>query len=157
FRLNVFAIHLPPLRERREDIHLLSDFFLRRYASEYNKQLIGITDDALRLLETYQWPGNIREMQNALERAVLLSDATLLQPEDFALLRQGRRGVNPEAPTVMMELPQGSTALAEAERNCIQRALDASDWNQVQAARQLNIHRNTLRKKIADYGLKPGK
>ena len=157
FRLNVFAIHLPPLRERREDIQLLSDFFLKRYAREYNKQLIGITDDALRLLEMHPWPGNIREMQNVIERAVLLSDATLLQPEDFPLLRRDNQKVNPHAPTVMLPLPIESTALADAERSCIQRALDACEWNQVQAARQLDIHRNTLRKKILEYGLNPEK
>lgn len=146
FRLNVFQIHLPPLRERQEDIRRLADFFLRQYARDYNKQILGISDEALRRLEAYPWPGNIRELQNAIERAILLSDKPVLDPELFPLAFT-QRPVTDATPTDPM-------SLVDAEKECIVRALESCDWNQVRAARLLQIHRNTLRKKIADLGLK---
>jgi len=149
FRLNVFEIHLPALRERREDVQLLCDHFLRHYAREYNKQILGLSDSALRVLEAYAWPGNIRELQNAIERAILLSDQPVLDAELFAL-QPSVRAADPGSTTVSQPV-----TLDEAERRCILRALEACNWNKVRAARMLNIHRNTLHKKIADLDLHP--
>jgi DNA-binding NtrC family response regulator len=151
YRLNVFEIKMPSLTERREDIRLLADHFLRQYARTYNKPVIGISDAALRQLETHNWPGNIRELQNAVERAVLLCDGGVLEPRDFNLIPPAA-GASPLEPS-----PPGpeTLPLVEVERRCILAALEACSWNQVQAARSLQIHRNTLHKKIVDHGLSP--
>jgi DNA-binding NtrC family response regulator len=156
FRLNVFEIHLPALRERPDDVHLLCDHFLRRYGQRYNKQVLGLSDGALRLLEMYPWPGNIRELQNAIERAILLSDRPILEADLFALQPVAAQGAAESAVAdVGSTTVSAPLTLEEAERRCIVRALEACDWNQVRAARLLNIHRNTLRKKIADLDLHP--
>lgn len=168
-RLSVFPLIIPALRERRPDIRPLAEFFLARFAREFGKSIVGISDDALILLERYPWPGNIREMQNVLERAVLLAEGKVILPRD--LLLPGTLTSLPKslgtAPT-----PPGSVTSAAArestgseepadlrleslERRAIRRALEQTRWNQVQAAELLGIHRNTLRKKIADYEIEP--
>jgi transcriptional regulator with GAF, ATPase, and Fis domain len=157
YRLNVFEVHIPPLRERRRDLQPLAESFLALYARRYNKPLLTLPEKTLRFLETYRWPGNVRELQNAIERAVLLSDVNILDVEHFSLGGSGARNT----PTASTTLGDGEAAptrrpltLVEAERECVLRALEASDWNQVKAAALLEIHRNTLRKKIIDLGLK---
>lgn len=152
YRLNVFAIELPPLRERREDIQPLAERFLRQSSHRVANAIVGLSQDAVRILENYDWPGNIRELQNAVERAAILCDDGVLRPEHFHF---GACPSDESNVAAREEQPTEVTALAEAERLCILGALRASGWNQVQAARQLRIHRNTLRKKIADYGLRP--
>jgi DNA-binding NtrC family response regulator len=154
FRLNVFEIDLPPLRERREDILLLAEHFLRHYARQYNQPALAMADDTVALLETYRWPGNVRELQNAVERAILLCDGDTIEPRHFNVAFNssasphdatgGGLRAGPARPTVTM---------AEAERRAIRDALASCEWNQVQAAQILQIHRNTLHKKMLEYGL----
>ncbi|GBC80960.1 Transcriptional regulatory protein ZraR [bacterium HR10] len=143
YRLNVFSITIPPLRERREDIPLLAEHFLKKFAQSMNKPILGISPEALALLERYDWPGNVRELQNAIERAVLVCRGREIRPEDLPLQVNEARGQ-----------PVGKT-LAEVERQHIQRILQETRWNISQAARLLGIDRVTLYNKIRKYQLKP--
>ncbi len=154
YRLNVFEIHLPPLRERTKDIPLMARYFLKIYGRRYNKQVVDISEEALLVLSEAQWPGNIRELLNAIERAILLCDGGTLEFEHFST-GPASRGTREERTDPMQIKAQTLTTLADAEKDCILRALEISEWNQAKASRLLQIHRNTLRKKIVDLNLSP--
>ncbi len=148
FRLNVIPIQLPPLRERKPDIPLLSRHFLGRFSQQLNKHIKGISPSAMAVLESYPWPGNIRELENLIERLVVLgSDNRWIEekdlPFDLFLL---------EEPSDISEGQSGDSTLLQArqafERQYILRALEKSRWNQSNAARALGIHRNTLLQKM---------
>jgi len=143
YRINVFSITIPPLRERREDIPLLAEHFLKKFARSMNKPVHGISAAAMALLEQYDWPGNVRELQNAIERAVLVCRGREIQPEDLPLHVNEARGS-----------AVGRT-LADVERQHIARILQETKWNISQAARLLGIDRVTLYNKIRKYQLKP--
>ncbi len=151
YRIAVFPIVLPPLRERREDIPLLANHFLKKYAESNAKSISGISTGALRLLLQYEWPGNIRELQNAIERAVLLETTNVLQagnlPAQLSPVR-GARGADAAHSALTEVLP-----LAEVERQAIVRALEASANNVMQAAQSLGINRSTLYRKLKKYDL----
>ena len=167
FRLSVVKIHIPPLRERRSDISLLVNHFIKKYSHEIQKPILGISDDAMILLEKYSWPGNIRELENCIERAIILCDGKILKPQHFLLespLAAPSAGPVPSsstqdvATTPMEEpikKPEPILPLKEHERRYVESALEKCNWNQQEAARLLQIHRNTLRKKIRDSRLKP--
>jgi transcriptional regulator with GAF, ATPase, and Fis domain len=160
FRLNVVELHLAALRERRDDIPLLIDAFLKRFAGETKKPVRGVSEDALNYLIRYQWPGNIRELANCLERAVLLSDRPMLDVADFAPYLGGAtaafrmRVVGADDETGPLRRGVVGNTLAEVEHAHILAALERNDWNQHRTAEELGIHRNTLRNKIQEYGLK---
>ena len=141
YRLNVFSIAIPPLRERREDITPLAESFLARFARSMNKPVARISADAMALLTSYDWPGNVRELQNALERAVLVSRGREVAPGDLPFHVNGSKGT-----------PLGKS-LSDMERLHVKRILDESAWNITQAARLLEIDRVTLYNKIKKYGL----
>lgn len=142
YRINVFSLTIPPLRERREDIPLLADHFLKKFALGMNRSIAGISSAARQMLIDYDWPGNVRELQNAIERAVLVCKTPKIEPADLPL------HVN-DADTA----PTGKS-LAEIERQHIQRTLRESGWNVYRAARLLEIDRVTLYNKIKKYGFK---
>jgi len=142
YRLNVFTIDLPPLRERRSDIPLLAHHFLRRYALQMNKPIHELTPEALDLLVRADWPGNARELANALERAMVVGHPPAIRPEDLPI-----RLVRGPAP------PAG-VSLADVEREHIARVLEDTEWNITHAAQQLGIDRATLYNKIRKYGLR---
>ncbi len=141
YRLNVFSIAIPPLRERREDIAPLARNFLERFARSMNKPVTGISPGAMALLTAYDWPGNVRELQNALERAVLVSRGREVAPGDL-----------PFHVNVTKDAPAGKS-LSDMERAHVKRVLHESAWNITQAARLLEIDRVTLYNKIKKYGL----
>lgn len=141
-RLNVVTIYLPPLIQRREDIPILANYFLKRYNRVDGKRVKTISREALDLLMDYEWPGNVRELENVIERAVVLTDNDIILPEDI-LLRPCKRGSDSEA----VSSPR-SISLVEGEKTLIQKALKTTYWNQTKAAKLLGIHRNTLRRKI---------
>jgi len=159
FRLNVVELHLPALRERPDDIPLLIDLFLKEFCREFKKPISGITDEAKRYLAQYGWPGNIRELANCLERAVLLSDRDSLDVADFAsFLQQGAtpdrmQAAGADGAKATDSPPFCGKTLAEVERTVILAALERNDWSQGRTAQELGIHRNTLRNKIQEYGL----
>ena len=146
YRLNVVPIHLPPLRERREDITLLVDHFIHEYSGVYGVEPKRVTPEALQRLIDYAWPGNIRELQNAIERAFALSSQPEITPTDLpaAILREA----SPAAAEVVEPLP-----LEEVERRNILAALHRSGGNKNEAARILGIDRQRLYRKIEKYGL----
>ncbi len=142
YRLDVFRIDLPPLRERAEDIPLLADHFIRKYSRAMNKRFTGISPASLDLLMKYSWPGNVRELENAIERAMVIGHEPEIQPADFPLQLSTPRA------------PETGMALEDIERAHIQRVLEASAWNQTRAARILGIDRVTLYNKIKKYGFR---
>jgi DNA-binding NtrC family response regulator len=142
YRLNVFQICVPPLRDRRDDIPLLADHFIRKYARAMNKQITGISHAALDQLTRHDWPGNVRELENAIERAIVIGHEPDLQESDFPL----QTGSAPD--------PVGGQALQDVERGHILKVLEGCNWNQSMAARVLKIDRVTLYNKIKKYGFK---
>jgi DNA-binding NtrC family response regulator len=143
FRLNTIEIHLPPLRERREDILLLAHHFLRGYAQRYRKTISGFDPAATQLLREHPWPGNVRELDHAVERGVLLSTGPLVHAADL--------GLRAPAPAGSPRLEEMS--LDEVERHLIQRTLARHDSNVSQAAKALGLSRSALYRRLQKYGL----
>lgn len=156
YRVNVINIQLPPLRERPTDIPLLAEHFLKKYREEIGKPVRGFSAQAMDLLQTYHWPGNIRELENAIERAVVLARSEWIEPEDLPPTVRGMAAAI--APVSRSSSPpQGSlkAALQDPERRLILAALEANNWNKQRAARALGINRATLYKKMKRLGLLP--
>ena len=170
YRINVVNIKLPPLRERVGDIPLLVEHFLEKYRKEVGKQVTGLSPEAMDTLRRHTWPGNVRELENAIERAVVLCSRPIVEPGDLPETVQDPQsspftGVRPlnggggEVSQVIPALRNGWTptpldeALREPERQILFAALEANQWNRQETARQLNINRTTLYKKIKLYGL----
>ena len=149
YRINVVTIELPPLCERVGDVRLLAKHFLRMYCAQHNKEKLGITDEALEYLERYPWPGNIRELENVIERAALLSKDKFIGPDDLpdSIKQDQSQQQKTYKPLSLKE------ALAEPERNLIRQALEANHWNRQETAKALQINRTTLFKKMKHYGL----
>ena len=148
YRLNVIGIVLPPLRERSEDIPGLVNYYVESYNAEFRKRITGVSPEAMTLLTQYGWPGNIRELRNAVERAMLLAAGTELVPEDFPAAAPTLARLNEDIP-----LPSGGVNLEHLERSLVIQALQRSDWNQTQAARLLGLNRDQIRYRIEKFGL----
>ena len=144
-RLAVFPIVLPPLRERREDIPLLANHFLKKHAKRLGKSISGFSNAALRAVFQYDWPGNVREMENAIERAILLETTRMLQVNNLSPVV-----VSQPAPRAA---PAAPASLAEMERQAIAHAYDRAAHNVAEAARALGVNRATLYRKLKRYGL----
>ena len=143
YRINTIEIRIPPLRERGEDVLLLADYFLQRYNHKYKKNINGLNRDAKQKLMRYAWPGNVRELQHAIERAVILSDASMLKPGDFMLQPQ------PEKKSELVEILN----LEELEKRAIKLALKRCEGNVSQAAEKLGITRYALYRKMEKLNL----
>jgi len=150
YRLDVVNIHLPPLRERREDIEPLAQHFIKRYAAETGKQVDGLSPRALSCLLAYDWPGNVRELQNAIERAVVLSRTVTLTPHDFPQSIQGEADICVSVPQQDGNLTE---ILEDFERQLIVQTLRRHAGSQTRTAEVLGIKRTTLRYKMQKYGL----
>ena len=142
FRINVVSISIPPLRERREDIPLLAQHVLTRYAHEMNRPFTGVDPAAMDLLVRYDWPGNVRELANAVERALVVGKAPVVHAADLPVRVSERTA------------PPAGDSLAEIERVQIKHILDREGWNVTRAAEVLKIDRVTLYNKIKKYGLR---
>jgi DNA-binding NtrC family response regulator len=172
YRLNVVPIHLPPLRERREDIPALARFFLHRYSEENRRDAPPIPDSVLRPLLAHDWPGNVRELENAIERLVVLSNGRTLSPEMLALPGRGERRLRPGRArggdlSVLIQnlvrvgiqtIPEEEGKLYDhlvkgVERELIEQVLHLHKGVQVAAAKRLGINRNTLHKKLDEYNM----
>jgi len=163
YRLNVIPIHIPPLRERAEDVPLLADHFLRRFNERLDRAITGMTDAALVTLGGWSWPGNIRELENLMERAVLLAEGDIIDAGDL-------HGIGdmdaPDAPLAGLDADPDETLedldlkqyvrvhTAKLERARILKALESVDFNVTRAARKLGISRKSLQTKMKDYGLR---
>jgi DNA-binding NtrC family response regulator len=146
YRLNVFRLELPPLRDRREDIPLLVHFFINKYAAQMNKRITGVSPSAMNLIQQYHWPGNVRELENAVERAIVVARDGELQPENFAI-RTGGQTILP-----VQAGASANSTLEDAEKDHILRVLASCEYNQTRAADVLKIDRVTLHKKLKKYG-----
>ena len=170
YRLAIISIFLPPLRDRKEDISPLVDFFMERYNRKFKKSIHGISDDTRRLLLKHDWPGNVRELKNAIERAMILEESSTLSPTylPFAVGQQPtgltafEMSSPQSAPMITLpngrslprlSIPEGGTSLEEVERSLVELALDQSNGNQTHAARLLDISRDALRYKLKKFGL----
>ncbi len=155
YRINVVNVELPPLRDRHEDVPYLFDHFMTLFCDMHGKRLEGVDAGALDAILAHSWPGNIRELENATERAVVLARGPLIRIEDLppALQRRAPRGEESRfevAPTTILPLRQ---ALEEPERRIIERALELNDWNRQRTADMLEVNRTTLFHKMKKYGL----
>jgi DNA-binding NtrC family response regulator len=155
YRVNVIAIHLPPLRDRRGDAVLLAYHFLRRYSATRDRKLEGISPETLEILEGYHWPGNVRELQNVIERACALAEGPLLEPRDLPeSLRGPRRAGGPVGPAPSVDRPL-KTAKADwiktFEQQYLVEVLRQHDGNISQAARAAGIDRKTIHRLMTKY------
>jgi transcriptional regulator with PAS, ATPase and Fis domain len=150
YRLNVVAIDIPPLRDHKEDVPALANYFLERYAKESGKTITAITPEAMNRLMAYHWPGNVRELQNIIERGVALSSAATLDTADIYLDDPAKRSSPTGASPYV--LPAGVT-LEEWEDEAIREALRNANGNKSQAARALGLSRNALRYRLSKLGV----
>ena len=141
YRMNVVGIHLPPLRDRKEDIPLLVEHFIRKYNTEMGRHCAGVSDEVMRLLMSYEWKGNIREMQNVIERAIIFAEDDVIKVSDI-----GSLGYHSAA--LIEENQNLQTAVRAYEREHICRVLNKYNWNKVEAAKALNVGLSSLYRKI---------
>lgn len=148
YRLNVIPINLPPLRERRNDIPLLAQHFLRRYAGEQGKSIAGFDSEVMRGLFSYAWPGNVRELENCIEHAVVLCKGDTITLPDLPpiIIHQQRAGTDRAAPTEAL-----SNTIAQTEKERLVDVLTRCGWNKKQAAQKLGISRSSLYNKLKKY------
>jgi two-component system nitrogen regulation response regulator GlnG len=165
YRLRVVPIHMPPLRDRPEDIPILVDHFLHRYEAELAERPLILAPETLERLVDHDWPGNVRELENAIKRALVLAGSEVLSPEDFAFLtprvaeengpgglestvvEEARAALDEDEPAVYRKI------LPRVERALLETVLAQTKGNQIKAAALLGINRNTLRKKISDLDI----
>jgi len=147
----VVTLVVPPMRERREDILLLADFFLKQYAEKNNRPIKGFTPRAVDLLMRYDWPGNVRELENVVERAVIMARGDMITPLEFPDVLQD---LDEEAKASPLALMAGRS-LKEVEKVMILRTLEETGGNRTHAARILGISRRTLQLKLKEYGINP--
>ncbi len=149
YRLNVVALEVPPLRERREDISLLTDFFLKQYAEKNRRLIKGFTPRAMDLLMRHGWPGNVRELENVVERAVIMARGDVISQTE---LPDTLRELEAETEKATVDLTPGRS-LKEMEREMILRTLEDTGGNRTRSAEILGISRRTLQLKLKDYGV----
>jgi len=142
YRINTIQIEVPALRERKEDISILANFFLNRFAKKYGKKNLSLSDKAIEKLEKYSWPGNVRELEHTIEKAVILSEGETIEPSDFYMRPN-------EEKTAVIE----SISLEEMEKILIEKAMKKHDMNISAIAAELGITRPTLYSKMKKYGL----
>jgi DNA-binding NtrC family response regulator len=167
YRLAIISVFLPPLRDRKDDILPLANFFVDHYNRKFRRSVKGITEDTGRLLLSYDWPGNVRELKNAIERAMILEEENQLRPNYLPLnvanlhpgitafeLAGGRSADSAGArPLPPLSIPEGGTSLEGIEHRLMEIALEQAANNQTQAAKLLDISRDALRYKMKKYGL----
>jgi DNA-binding NtrC family response regulator len=141
YRLNTVEINLPPLRERPEDVSLLLAFFLKQYGNKYHKSGLKANLSTIKRLEKYHWPGNVREFQHAVERAVIMSESSVLTPDDFLV------------PSAKFMQSKSSLKVEDLEKSAIGNALQKCQGNLTKTAIELGFGRSTLYRKMKKYGL----
>jgi len=144
YRINTVEIELPPLRERIEDIPLLADHYLKIYGKKYKKRIRKVSAAAMKELEMYAWPGNIRELQHAIERAVIMSEGSMLEPDDFVLYNKNKNKSDIDLETYDLD---------QVEKTVIKKVLDKTHGNISHAARELGLTRTSLYRRMEKHGL----
>jgi DNA-binding NtrC family response regulator len=155
YRLNVIPVLIPPLRERIEDIGPLTDHFINKYTAKDNREIMGISEEALKILMTYEWPGNVRELENALENAVVMCEGDYITPKDLPAYLQGSKTVTSPLLNIVMEENDLSykEKLEACEKEIIRQALIETQNNKTQAAKNLGFTLRTLINKAKKYSL----
>ena len=160
-RLNVITIPLPPLRERREDIPLLSDYFLKRFSSELGIGVRYIADDAMHILKNYDWKGNVRELENVIQRAIVMSGGDSITPEYLPISQSAGRDfvsmheiIKDKVNNYTKKGGLYNEVIGETEKELLLSVLKKTEWNQVKAAEILGINRNTLSRKMKELDIK---
>ena len=152
YRLNIICIDLPALKDRKEDIPMLAEHFIKKHSKHVNKKIEGLSEEALILLMDYDWPGNVRELENVIERSMILTKGTMITPGDFP-----ENLKNPKAKISLEENGNGKLKLKDAlkspEKDLIVKALEAVKWNRTEAAKVLGVNRTTLYKKMQKFEL----
>jgi transcriptional regulator with PAS, ATPase and Fis domain len=153
YRVNVFPVTLPPLRERGSDVIALARAFLKKFSHDMGKGIARISREASALLTSYRWPGNIRELENVIERAVILTDGEELEVEALPseLRREEPPGVEPSDPNRRFLLPPEGIRLEDLEKDLLVQALERTKYNQTRAAKLLGLTRATLRYRLEKY------
>ena len=151
YRLNIITIDVLPLRERRDDIPLLVDHFLKRFSTEFRKSISDVSSEALRKLESYDWPGNVRELKNVIERAVLLGSGPVIGAEDVTLGRSVAAA--PEKDKKLFSLPVKGVKFDELEKDIVLQALDRTNGNQTKAGELLGMTRDQIHYRMEKFGL----
>ncbi len=157
YRIKVVTLEIPPLRERLGDLKRLAEYFLDKYVAENDREITGISEAALQVMQAHDWPGNVRELENVIERAVILSQTSEIQPRDLPFDASGGAEPPPEEtwqglgdPSVVLPLKE---SLAKPEKEILRRALHGDGWSRARAAEALDINRSTLFKKMKRHGL----
>jgi Nif-specific regulatory protein len=153
YRLNVVSIEMPPLRERKDDIVPLANSFLRRFAGELKKKIEGLDPDAQKLLMRYNWPGNIRELENTIERAILLAEGRAIASTDLRLGEVPTAGGGNREHAAVVKIPPTGIPLEDIERHALIEALKMSNWVQKDAAELLSISPRVMNYKIKTLGI----
>jgi two-component system response regulator AtoC len=153
YRLNLLTVHVPPLRERPEDISCVVEHFLKLFSSLYGKPATSIDDKAMQQMSEYSWPGNIRELSNVIERAVLLTSSKVIHPKDIKTALSNSRLTPVDRRKIMIDIPAQGISLDEIEQNVVMQILSMFQWNKTEAAKFLDISRPRLRRIIGDAGL----
>ena len=148
----MITIDLPPLRARKEDIPTLAEHFIAKYNGETGKHITGFSEEALLALSSYDWPGNIRELENCIERAVILTNNEVITPRDLYFFSHESPAPIPQA-SKACQSPRSMRSLKDVEKEHVEKVLSACDWHQTKAAQILEIDRKTLRNKIREFGL----
>ena len=152
YRLNVVSVEMPPLRQRKEDISELAGFFIKRFAGELRKKIANVDPAAEELLKRYSWPGNIRELENTMERAILLTEGPIITCDDLRL-GELSTGTSPTEAAPVVRIPPTGIALEEIERQAVVEALNMSNWIQKDAAELLAISPRVMNYKIKTLGI----
>jgi DNA-binding NtrC family response regulator len=151
YRINVLSIDVPPLRERRDDIPVLIDYFLKKHTKNTSRLVTGLTPETKKLMNDYSWPGNVRQLESAIERAILLSEGDLITVED--LPTEVRQEVGP-ASDGTFKLPAEGINFEDVERNLITQAMEQTDYNITKAAKLLGLTFRTLQYRLEKFGIK---
>jgi DNA-binding NtrC family response regulator len=146
---------MPPLRERKEDIPLLADYFVAYFNSEAHKDINLVPEEVSEAFLNYHWPGNIRELRNTIERAVFLSEGKQINPRHLQLEEKSEDGIKLEKSEgrMILEIPLDDASLTKIEEKIIREALDLNDWNQKKTAEMLGVTREVLRYRMKKMGL----
>ncbi|KAA3656103.1 MAG: sigma-54-dependent Fis family transcriptional regulator, partial [Calditrichaeota bacterium] len=156
FRLNVLSLHLPPLRERGQDVLVIADHFHRKFNNEHGCRMNGFSTDAKKLLQEYPWPGNVRELKNAIERAVLMGQRGEIST---AFLHLGRRQelsgfhLQQDNSGMTVSIPETGISLEAVEKALLQKSMEMAEGNKAKAARLLHLTRETLRYRLRKFNI----
>ena len=154
YRINIVSLRIPPLRDRRDDILPLANYFVQKYNEDFHKSVRTISKEVERFLMAYYWPGNVRELRNVIERAMILGDGDTLLMEHLPLDVLGQEG-GQESVVKGLHIPPEGVSMEKVEEGLVRQALERTGGNQTRAAKLLDISRDSLRYRMQKFGIDP--